>query len=103
MLSEYGPEPDQFRHAARVIDRSSRRVAIFIDEQVSSALGRRVPVKVETANPVHTFRVAAPTSCAAWNRPSVWCATEGDVLEERIPARRLNAYLWSLGVPAVQV
>jgi hypothetical protein len=33
-LSEYGPEPDQFRHTARVIDRSSRRVAIFIDEQV---------------------------------------------------------------------
>lgn len=42
--------------AARLVDPIFRDTPQFIDEQLCAALGRRVAVKVETANPIRSFK-----------------------------------------------
>src|SRR5579864_3699746 len=42
--------------AVRVIDPVFRNSPQFVDEQLCAALGRRVAVKVETANPIRSFK-----------------------------------------------
>src|SRR5207237_7067891 len=42
--------------AARVIDPVFRNSPQFVDEQLCAALGRRTIVKVETANPIRSFK-----------------------------------------------
>jgi threonine dehydratase len=54
------PTPDlrleNIERAARVIDPVFRDSPQFVDEQLGRALGHRVMVKVETANPIRSFK-----------------------------------------------
>src|ERR1700758_1280852 len=47
---------DNIAQAARAIDPVFRNSPQFVDEQLCAALGRRTIVKVETANPIRSFK-----------------------------------------------
>jgi threonine dehydratase len=47
---------ERIKEAARVIDPVFRDSPQFVDEQLSASLGRRVLVKVETLNPLRSFK-----------------------------------------------
>ena len=47
---------DRIAKAARTVDPVFRDSPQFVDEQLCAALGRQVLVKVETQNPLHSFK-----------------------------------------------
>ncbi len=66
--------------AASIIDPVFRNSPQFVDEQLCAALGRRTMVKVETANPIRSFkgRGADYLMCSLDPKLKVVCASAGN-------------------------
>ncbi|MBA0126113.1 pyridoxal-phosphate dependent enzyme [Haloechinothrix sp. YIM 98757] len=70
MITDVDLSPEHIERAARTLDPVLRDSPQFVDEQLCEALGRQVLVKLETANPLHSFK-----GRGAWTLMREW---EGD-------------------------
>jgi len=73
--------PERIAHAATVIDERFRDTPQYTDELLSAALGRPVLVKVETANPLRSFKGRGAEFLLHGlpaDTPAVVCASSGN-------------------------
>ncbi|SNR52615.1 threonine dehydratase [Haloechinothrix alba] len=80
MIADLDLAPEHIEHAARTLDPVLRDSPQFVDEQLCEALGRQVLVKLETANPLHSFKGrGAWTLMREWEGAhTVVCASAGN-------------------------
>ena len=71
---------ENIERAARVVDPVFRNSPQFVDEQLCGALGRRVMVKVETTNPIRSFKGRGSDFLVQHldSRQKVICASAGN-------------------------
>ncbi|MFC7620030.1 threonine/serine dehydratase [Microlunatus sp. GCM10028923] len=71
---------DRIARAARDLDPVFRNSPQFVEEQLSAALGRPVLIKLETANPIRSFKGRGADTMLATLRPGtpVVCASSGN-------------------------
>jgi threonine dehydratase len=93
---------DRIARAARTIDPLFRDSPQFVDEQLCAALGRQVLVKVETLNPLHSFKGRGAEFFADELDPGrrVICASSGNFGQAMAYACRRRGIPVEVFVPA---
>jgi threonine dehydratase len=93
---------DRIARAARTIDPLFRDSPQFVDEQLCAALGRQVMVKVETLNPLHSFKGRGAEFFADQLDPRsrVICASSGNFGQAMAYACRRRGIPVEVFVPA---
>jgi threonine dehydratase len=93
---------DRIARAAHTVDPVFRDSPQFVDEQLCAALGREVLVKVETLNPLHSFKGRGAEWFADQLEPGrrVVCASSGNFGQAMAYACRRRAIPVEVFVPA---
>jgi threonine dehydratase len=93
---------DRIARAARTVDPVFRDSPQFVDEQLCAALGRQVLVKVETQNPLHSFKGRGAEWFADQLEPGrrVVCASSGNFGQAMAYACRRRGIPLEVFVPA---
>jgi threonine dehydratase len=93
---------ERIERAARTIDPVFRDTPQFVDEQLCAALGRQVLVKVETLNPLHSFKGRGAEFFVERLEPGsrVICASSGNFGQAMAYACRSRSIPVEVFVPA---